>query len=760
MALNLPLSRYALALILVSPVAYGQTTAWVQSGSKGFPDGDRKSVVLSSQGELRLGRAVKPLVADRGETRLVSAVAESADKTIYYGTSLPGRVYQLSPGGAEPKLLADLGDETLVSAIVFDGAGQLIVAASGEKPRLLRYAKVPEKPQEIEIPDDAAMVWAMLTGPRGEVYVATGPSGKLFVLEANGEQLQLALDFDEDNLLALAAGPGGSVYVGTDPRGRVYRWAGEKARPTVVLDAPEPEITAIAVDGRGNVLVAASSPAEESGESDSPGPARGLPDADGPLGLPGSSPGPGFPEPPRSPPPAPPPVPGRPPSPEPRQPGATLFLAPMQTFSVSLPGPGDATAGEPEESAEGSALYRVDPEGFTSELFRSPSSFLCMIENDGVVLIGTGGRGTLVQVDVAREEAAEIARLDASDVTTLLRLRDQSVLVGTGNGSSLSVLSDGPAAEGTFTSSVLTATHTARIGTLRLDGTLPPGSAATVSVRSGNTAEPSDTDWSPWSEPVPAERFIRTQLPPGRFAQYRLTFTPSETGQSPVLREVEWAYRVPNLPPRIQSLTVGSNQTEADPAEGATPPAAAATMLQLTWEADDPNGDALTFELEYRPVGETPWRSLRSKVKESSFEWNTREVPEGRYQVRVIADDAPSNPEGESRRTARVSGVLLLDHQPPVFSKPVVELKNGVVEIRVQVQDSVSSIRATAFRLNGEAEWRNADAGDKLFDSPLEDVTVLLRDLVPGRNIVHLRATDSNGNEGFETVVVEGPVAK
>ena len=76
-------------------------------------------------------------------------------------------------------------------------------------------------------------------------------------------------------------------------------------------------------------------------------------------------------------------------------------------------------------------------------------------------------------------------------------------------------------------------------------------------------------------------------------------------------------------------------------------------LRTFSWQADDPNGDALLFDVAYRALGDETWRPLRSGLSEPVFAWDTATVPSGRYQVRITASDAAANPHALALTTSR-----------------------------------------------------------------------------------------------------------
>ena len=53
------------------------------------------------------------------------------------------------------------------------------------------------------------------------------------------------------------------------------------------------------------------------------------------------------------------------------------------------------------------------------------------------------------------------------------------------------------------------------------------------------------------------------------------------------------------------------------------------------------------------------------RLTETTFEWDTRTVTDGQYQVKVVASDALANPPGDGKTTSRVSEYYVVDNTPP-----------------------------------------------------------------------------------------------
>jgi hypothetical protein len=469
-------------------------------------------------------------------------------------------------------------------------------------------------------------------------------------------------------------------------------------------------------------------------------------------------PGPGNPNPGPNPNPNPNPNPGKP------QPAPAPQTAPVAP-ALHQP-PVDTTIGA-EPRPEGNAIYKIDPDGFVTEIFRQPVLILSMVENNGTLLVATGGtEGQVYQVRPSADETLVLAKVDAKQIMCLMTSHDGKVYMGTANVGTLASMSGGFATKGTFTSEVLDATQISRFGKVHLHGALPGGTVLTVATRSGNVKEADEKTWSKWSDESPAAEFLQVLSPSARFLQYRLTFGSTEGQASPVVNDVSIAYQVPNLPPQIKAIKIANSPaaTDADPdAAAATPHKIESARKQfIAWEASDPNNDTLTYSLFIRPLGEPGWILLKDKLTDSMYEWDTRMTADGRYELKVVASDATSNPPGMGKTASRVSDPVTVDNTPPVIGDVKSQQRGGDVQIDLKVVDRTSTVAAVDYSVDSSKDWQFVLPTDQIYDSPEETVSFSIPHLKPGQHQITLRATDSKGNASFENLFinVQSPAAR
>jgi outer membrane protein assembly factor BamB len=435
----------------------------------------------------------------------------------------------------------------------------------------------------------------------------------------------------------------------------------------------------------------------------------------------------------------------------PRPAGATGSMSPGRQPTVD-------TSGTGQPRPDGNGIYRIDTDGFVTEVFRQRALVLAMAERDGILFVATGSDGLVYQVNPAQEETIVLAKVDPKQVSSLLPAKDGNIYMGMANVGGIASIGSGFAQTGTYTSPVLDATQISRFGKMQLHGLLPAGSKLTVSTRSGNVKDPTQSSWNKWSDPVPAAEFLQVTAPTARFLQYKLTFTSGSDGKAtPVVEDVGIAYQVPNLPPQVKAVKL-AGQPEA-PSAPAGPDAepvrvARAPRQQISWEAADPNSDAMRYTLHFRRGAGSPWIQLAENISPTTFDWDTRSIADGRYEVRVTANDNKANPPGKGRSDSRVSDPVLIDNTAPVIGSVKSKQNGPTVDVELKVIDRTSIVAALDYAVDSAKGWQAVLPSDNIFDSPDEAVTVSIPGLSAGSHQIALRATDAKGNVAFETVMV------
>lgn len=738
-----------LAAAVTTAFAVG-TSHWVQTSESDFSAGTMRNVVVTNLGDLRLSRDVRTLAASDPRVSVVHALAEAPDGTVYVATGPQGIV--LSIKDARTSTAADLGDNVNVLSLCIDRNGALLVGTGGDRGRLLRIDNPGAKPVELYSDPAVQYVWSIVQTTDGNIYAATGPEGWLVEIGQDGKASKV-FDSEQSNLLSMTTDGNDLLYIGTDPDGLVYRFNRKTRASFVLYDADESEVSALVLDGKGNLFAATAEstasgleevPAENASRS-----GRVEPDSGG-VPLPTEPPK--MPEPPQPTPPGP-----NEPRPIPKMMSDAGPFDPPSTASADQLSPDDGAAHSagagavesPAPAPNGNAIYRIDRDGFVTQVFRRHAMFYSMVLQNGRLIVGSGPEGVVYQIDPGAEESTVLAKVDAKEVVSMLPARDGRVLLGLANSGSVASMSPGFAPAGTYTSAVLDATQISRIGKIHLTGKLPDGSKLTVSARSGNLRNPAASGWSEWSADKPAAEFVQTDVPPGRFFQYRLGFS-SESGQkSAVVDSVDVAYQMPNVAPEITSITVTRGNVAA-----ALQGVPGNSVFEIAGQAQDANIDDMRFSLHYRNGSAGPWIILKEDLTEPTWSWDTRGIPDGKYEVRLTATDEPSNPKGEEKSTSRISDPVLVDNTPPTLGDVASTVDHDRVSVKVRAVDRSGAVARLEYSVDSGQRWRIVLPSDSIADSPDESYSFDIDGLKPGEYRILLRATDSNGNASTESIVV------
>src|SRR4029077_2714776 len=140
----------------------------------------------------------------------------------------------------------------------------------------------------------------------------------------------------------------------------------------------------------------------------------------------------------------------------------------------------------------------------------------------------------------------------------------------------------------------------------------------------------------------------------------------------------------------------------------------------------------------------TTWKPLKHALTDEIVVWDTSSVPNGRYVIRVVASDAPSNAPTTTLTGALESTAFDIDNTPPVITVTNVSRQGGRLAITFEVRDENSAVMKAEYSLDGD-RWQTIYPKDGIADSRLEQFELVL-DGEPGTRGVIIRATDALNN--------------
>jgi hypothetical protein len=668
-----------LAATSAAPAADAQgTRLWTQSRLEEFEKGTPQGVALNSTGEiregpglkevlttpstfvwsvavdksgavyvgtgspatvLRIGADDKPVTLFETKDLAVQVVREGPDGSIYAATLPSGKVYKLKPGAAAKQTDSD-------ATVVFDASS---VAEKGKdakpapKPAADKQKDSSDKDKDKaasdtdksadkdddDKPETKRYIWDMTFDSSGRLYIATGGPAAIYRVDpAKTDQApQEFFKSDEQHIRVLAWDAKGNLIAGTDGTGLVYRISPE-GKGYVMFEAPRREIPALTITADGTIF--AASVGDKTHNPLPPLPVQG---------------------------------------------------AGMVTVTVVQPGSlqvANASASAPD----GTDIYAIEEGQAPRKVWSGKDEVVygLVARTDGVLAI-TGNRGRIFRIQ-SNGNFADVGHIEAQQGLCLAASSDPKgdILIGTGNTGKL--VRFGVEGQHEFASDVLDAGALARFGRIEVQ----PGSTGfDLFTRSGNIEQPA-RGWTDW-QPVASNSVAS---PAGRFLQWKAVL---RAGGS--LSGVGVNYLPVNATPVVDDIVVVTGARLNPQAQGVPQPATVniqfpvspqngvvvfdansannnpitafkdRTGVTARWAAHDDNGDDLTYSLYLRGDGEHAWRLLKDNITDKAYSFDQTLLPDGGYQLKVVASDSPSHTPGDALTGDKVSDRFEIDTTAP-----------------------------------------------------------------------------------------------
>jgi hypothetical protein len=253
-----------------------------------------------------------------------------------------------------------------------------------------------------------------------------------------------------------------------------------------------------------------------------------------------------------------------------------------------------------------------------------------------------------------------------------------------------------------------------------------------------------------------------------------------------LIENVSAAYLPQNNPPAVHSVTVlntvtpavAGAQKAASTASAATVPysvtvtdtgdstpvsstgtptqtlsRAAQQQLIISWQADDPDGDKLVYEVDFRGEGERQWKLLKKDLHEANWTIDGDALADGRYYFKLTASDREANAPGAAKEADLVSSPVLIDNTPPVVKIGTAGRVGSGADVTFEAQDSASALRRAEYSVDA-GSWTPVAPVDGILDSLSEQFRLHVDSLPAGEHLLVVRVVDTGGNTGLAKIVL------
>ncbi|MCA9650541.1 MAG: hypothetical protein KC501_11570 [Myxococcales bacterium] len=622
---------------------------------------------------------------------------------VLVGTADEAAVHRVSVGSRgkdKDKVLVERVaklDGVVVTAMVELPGGDLVVATlpGGKLQRVTAKGKVSDF---AELPVE--QVWALRVHD-GTLYAGTGPKGELFAMSLAGKDPKVVLDDSDKHIMSLLS-VGDALLVGTAPGARLLK-VGDDPEGLLLKDFDGDELRDM-VTTRDGLLVAVNTFDD-----------RNLGSADAlAQNLARSS------------------LSGPPPSGDLEQ--QRPVKADAAVFHVDL---GKGRDLERASEAPWEEWFSRDGQYFTS---------LLALDDVGTVLVASSADGKVYRMRGPRD-AATVADFEERQATALCRAAKGPIFATAGQGAAAYHLLSTPAKKARYRTKVLDAKQPSEFGALALRGKGP----LSARVRVGPSKEPDDR-WSKWTEVKLVTETggrIRGQLPAlgqRRYLQLEISLGSPDAE----LYGIEQFYAPENLAPLLTEVELSRPDfNEEDDDEPSS-------KVTIRWKVDARDDDDLEFGVRARPegTGETQWIPLHDRdapVTKRELSWDLSTVPDGVYEVEVVASDEPSNGADKARTDELRSAPFVVDRQRPRIE----DLRYGGGKLTATVRDAGTYVHDVSVKVD-DGPFRTVAAADGMYDEPDEVISHVLDRVKPGTHRVVVRARDAFGN--IETAAIVAKV--
>ncbi|MDO8682529.1 MAG: SpoIVB peptidase S55 domain-containing protein, partial [Armatimonadota bacterium] len=709
-------------------------SSWVQTTQQDFSAGLLVGAGATTANDVRLSETLEPF-ADTTESYLWTIMPDGQGG-VYAGTGNGGTVIHVTADG-KSKILFD-SPELEVLSLAKDGAGNIY---AGTSPNGIVYKIAPDGKATKLFDAAEKHISALVVDASGAVYAAVGDKSQVYKIDAQGSS-KLFFSSPDQHAQALAIDSQGNLYIGTGTNGIVYKVTAD-GQSSVLYDAAESSITALAVDGKGNVYASANSKPVV-------------------IRIPVSG-----------------------------APKVVLDKASSAIMSLAIDSSGNVLAESQDK------IYRIESEDIVTEI---------------------DTKDDLQFVSMA---------LDASG----------KLFVGLANPGSIYTNGSKPAMVGTYESVAHDTKVTSQWGVISWNAKTPEGAKVSISVRSGNSADP-DGSWSGWSAVFGDPGGSHISAPPARYIQYRAELSSEKPGVTPELKDVTVVYMPENQAPTIKiAAPVGGEKWSK--------------KQTVKWSGADPDKDILTYDIYYQADASFLWRPLKTgaksvapapkqhagqaekedaksdeeksssdqeeeesvededegdvevteetieeiisdldrsqdaprdvinklpvevpsakqakevepdkkdkaangasadtenpdkastkaiapkseSTKDTSYSWDTKNVPDGIYKIKVVTSDKTSNATG-SHSVEKISESFVIVNKAPtlvLFEKTMIVAPNRSVKLTGMATQKLVGITHTQYRVDS-GDWLAVAADDGIFDSGMEQFSLTTQPILP-----------------------------
>ena len=625
-----------------------------------FQKGDFKGTGLDSKGRLFIGPRIQEVPGPGKEYYLALDIAANGD--IYVGTGHDASVYRIKSSSETSSASAEeaspveevfTSDYLDVHAILVKDNGTVYAGTSPEgKIFKITGNKKNKKGEEFFNPDEK-FIWDLKADKTGNIICAVGNAGGVYKIGPGGNGVKVFAS-EDTHIISLYITRDNSILAGSGDRGILYRIENRKTR--VLYDSPFEEIRGICEDKDGNIYFSAT------------------------TGIYSQN---------------------------------VLKNAVVESLVKKKKKEEKDKEVKPLEK---SVLYCLNTNGIVEKIWESKTEYIYSVfyhEKSGSVVIGTGNSGRVYRVK--KDGAFSIIyEGDSAQVYKIAGKNGGFTLIAN-NTAAIAKIQDNLTSKGTYYSDVYDLGIQSKLGRIYWEAKTTAQTEVLLFIRTGNSIVP-DKTWTQWSAPFTDSENSTVNISDCRYFQVRAVLNSKNITESPYLDSFEIYFLQSNLSPQLKKIEIKKPVRKTFKNSAVKIKAKDnSDYLNVQWQAADRNKDKLKYSIFIKKYRADNWILIKEEVAKSTLELDTTLYEDGKYLLRVVADDSLSNPPSLSKTDTMDSSPFLIDSTAPLVTNFSVT-GNRVL---FKVEDKTSIISGVSYSFDGEL-WYPAFPSDMLNDSKSE----------------------------------------
>jgi hypothetical protein len=160
------------------------------------------------------------------------------------------------------------------------------------------------------------------------------------------------------------------------------------------------------------------------------------------------------------------------------------------------------------------------------------------------------------------------------------------------------------------------------------------------------------------------------------------------------------------------------------------------------WLFEDANFDGVAFDLFFKREQDQEWRVLVKDWRSNIYPWDSSQMVDGLYRLKVRVTDRPQVPEAQALSSEKESDPFEIDNSGPLLTfQPGTTARQVVCKL----SDSANIIESISYSINARG-WQPVYPDDGIADSRQETVTFFIPKEVLGQVELAVKASDQAGN--------------